>query len=137
VLASGYSPDPRVIGSTCGAGDFPGVASKCVIDRVMAAPPLRMTENDARFDARTREVATKPGILPEILDRIFEPFFTTRRGQGGTGLGLALCQEYAARMQSRVSLWTAPGRGACFRVHMPRQADARSGLVRRARALEP
>jgi hypothetical protein len=57
-LCAGYSPDPRVIGSTCGAGDFPAVASKCIIDRVMAAPPLRVTENDARFDARTREGRT-------------------------------------------------------------------------------
>lgn len=63
-----------------------------------------------------------PGIAPEIRDRIFEPFFTTRRGQGGTGLGLALCREYAAQMQAHVTLWTAPGRGACFRIHLRRAA---------------
>jgi signal transduction histidine kinase len=61
-----------------------------------------------------------PGIAPEIRDRIFEPFFTTRRGQGGTGLGLALCREYARQMQARITLWTAPGRGSYFRVHMGR-----------------
>jgi signal transduction histidine kinase len=63
-----------------------------------------------------------PGISPEIRDRIFEPFFTTRRGQGGTGLGLALCQEYAAQMKAHITLWTAPGRGACFRIHLRRAA---------------
>jgi signal transduction histidine kinase len=61
-----------------------------------------------------------PGIPPDVRDRIFEPFFTTRRGQGGTGLGLALCREYASQMHARITLWTAPGRGACFRLHMPR-----------------
>jgi two-component system NtrC family sensor kinase len=61
-----------------------------------------------------------PGISPEIRDRVFEPFFTTRRAQGGTGLGLALCQEYAAQMQAHITLWTAPGRGACFRIHLRR-----------------
>ena len=61
-----------------------------------------------------------PGVPPEIRDRIFEPFFTTRRGKGGTGLGLALCREYAAQMQAQITLWTAPGRGACFRIHMRR-----------------
>jgi signal transduction histidine kinase len=65
-----------------------------------------------------------PGIPPELRDRIFEPFFTTRRGQGGTGLGLALCREYVAQMQGRLSLWSAPGRGACFRVHLPRAWSA-------------
>ena len=60
-----------------------------------------------------------PGVPPEIRDKIFEPFFTTRRDQGGTGLGLALCREYAAQMQAQLTLWTAPGRGACFRIHMP------------------
>jgi signal transduction histidine kinase len=61
-----------------------------------------------------------PGIPEELRDRIFEPFFTTRRGEGGTGLGLALCREFAARMGARLTLWTAAGRGACFRVHLPR-----------------
>jgi signal transduction histidine kinase len=62
-----------------------------------------------------------PGMPPEIRDRVFEPFFTTRRATGGTGLGLALCREYAARMQARITLWTSPGRGSCFRVHMRRR----------------
>jgi two-component system, NtrC family, sensor kinase len=61
-----------------------------------------------------------PGIPDEIRDKIFEPFFTTRRDHGGTGLGLALCREYAAQMQARISLWTASGRGACFRIHLRR-----------------
>lgn len=61
-----------------------------------------------------------PGISPENRERIFEPFFTTRREQGGTGLGLALCREYAAQIRARLSLWTAPGRGSCFRVHLRR-----------------
>jgi C4-dicarboxylate-specific signal transduction histidine kinase len=61
-----------------------------------------------------------PGIPEELHDRIFEPFFTTRRGRGGTGLGLALCREYARRMGGTLSLWSAPGRGACFRLTLNR-----------------
>jgi signal transduction histidine kinase len=57
-----------------------------------------------------------PGIPEELHDKIFEPFFTTRRGRGGTGLGLALCREYARNMGAVLTLWSAPGRGACFRV---------------------
>jgi len=61
-----------------------------------------------------------PGIEAALHERIFEPFYTTRRGTGGTGLGLALCREYALRMGAELSLWSVPGRGACFRVRMPR-----------------
>lgn len=60
-----------------------------------------------------------PGIAPELHDRVFEPFFTTRRGVGGTGLGLALCREYAARMGADLSLWSVVGRGTCFRLTIP------------------
>ncbi len=57
-----------------------------------------------------------PGIPDALQDKIFEPFFTTRRGRGGTGLGLALCREYARNMGAILTMWSAPGRGACFRL---------------------
>ena len=60
-----------------------------------------------------------PGIPPELHDRIFEPFYTTRRGQGASGLGLALCREYSVRMGAKLGLWSFPGRGTCFRVGLP------------------
>jgi two-component system C4-dicarboxylate transport sensor histidine kinase DctB len=59
-----------------------------------------------------------PGIPEHLHDKIFEPFFTTRRGRGGTGLGLALCREYARNMGAGLTLWSAPGRGACFRISL-------------------
>ena len=31
------------------------------------------------------------GIDPEQRDKIFEPFYTSKEGEGGTGLGLAVC----------------------------------------------
>lgn len=61
-----------------------------------------------------------PGIPPELHDKIFEPFYTTRRGRGGTGLGLALCREYALQINAEIAVWSVPGRGACFRVSLPR-----------------
>jgi two-component system sensor histidine kinase HydH len=64
-----------------------------------------------------------PGIPAELQERIFEPFFTTRRGNGGTGLGLALCREYALQMRAELSVWSLPGRGACFRVSLPHRTS--------------
>ena len=63
-----------------------------------------------------------PGIPHELKEKIFEPFFTTRRTEGGTGLGLAMCREYALQMGAELSLWSLPGRGSCFRVFLPRFA---------------
>lgn len=58
------------------------------------------------------------GIPESVHEQIFEPFFTTRRREGGMGLGLALCREYARKIDGRLSFWSAPGRGTCFRVHL-------------------
>jgi two-component system sensor histidine kinase HupT/HoxJ len=59
-----------------------------------------------------------PGIPEDLHTRIFEPFYTTRRGQGGTGLGLALCREYARLIHGALTVWSQPGRGACFRLFL-------------------
>lgn len=60
------------------------------------------------------------GIPQSIQDHLFEPFVTTRRGEGGTGLGLSLCREYARQMGADLSLATARGRGSCFRLRLRR-----------------
>lgn len=86
--------------------------------RPLPSPRVRLHVYESNETAILSVRDNGPGIPPEVRDRIFEPFFTTRRSQGGTGLGLALCWEYTAQMKAQISLWTAPGRGACFRVHM-------------------
>jgi len=88
--------------------------------RQLPSPRVRLHLYSSNETAIVSVRDNGPGIPLEIRDRIFEPFFTTRRGRGGTGLGLALCREYAAQMQAHLTLWTAPGRGACFRIHLQR-----------------
>lgn len=63
-----------------------------------------------------------PGVPPPLRERIFEPFFTTRGGQGGTGLGLAISREIAIEQGGSIELLDVSGRGAVFRVSMPRAA---------------
>jgi len=55
-----------------------------------------------------------PGMPPEIESRVFEPFFTTKRE--GTGLGLAMVYAFVQRQGGRMTLETAPGKGARFRL---------------------
>lgn len=63
------------------------------------------------------------GVPPELREQIFTRFF---RGTGdavtrtrGTGVGLAIVAEYAAKMSARVSVDSAPGGGARFQVCFP------------------
>ncbi len=66
---------------------------------------------------------TGPGIPPEDLSRLFVPF--ERLGQkeggteGGTGLGLALCQRLVKALDGRIGVTSEAGHGSTFWVEIP------------------
>ncbi|WP_320041209.1 ATP-binding protein [uncultured Desulfobacter sp.] len=59
------------------------------------------------------------GIPENLLNRIMNPFFTTRRGQGGTGLGLAVCLNIVTTHGGKIKVASKPGQGAVFTVSLP------------------
>ncbi|MBS2015545.1 MAG: HAMP domain-containing histidine kinase [Deltaproteobacteria bacterium] len=68
---------------------------------------------------------TGPGIAEKDLPHMFERFFTTRavateRRQKGTGLGLALVKATVEAHGGSVAVSSPPGKGATFRVVLPR-----------------
>jgi len=66
------------------------------------------------------EVAdTGPGVPTDIADKIFDPFFTTKESGKGTGLGLSTVYGTIRQMGGAVSLESAPGKGAAFRIYLP------------------
>lgn len=75
------------------------------------------------------------GIPAETLRTIFEPFFTTKtadsQGQGGTGLGLALCREIIEAHQGRIRVESAVGKGTLFTLKFP-AVDPPAGIVPKA-----
>ncbi|GIJ49099.1 two-component sensor histidine kinase [Virgisporangium aliadipatigenens] len=70
------------------------------------------------------EVAdTGPGMAHRDAVRAFERLFradpSRSRRHGGAGLGLSIVASIVRKHGGRVELWTAPGRGARFRVLLP------------------
>jgi signal transduction histidine kinase len=59
-----------------------------------------------------------PGMPLEVEQRVFEPFFSTK-GAEGTGLGLAMVYACMMRHGGSITLDTAPGKGARFRLWFP------------------
>jgi two-component system phosphate regulon sensor histidine kinase PhoR len=77
------------------------------------------------------------GIAPEHHARIFERFYRVDEGrarsEGGTGLGLAIVRHLVARMGGRISVDSALGEGATFRVELPRTARTTTTSSKRRR----
>jgi two-component system, OmpR family, sensor histidine kinase MtrB len=65
------------------------------------------------------------GMTPSAMERVFDRFWradpSRQRTTGGTGLGLAISLEDAALHGGWLEAWSAPGRGSCFRLTLPRR----------------
>lgn len=62
-----------------------------------------------------------PGIPEAIRDKIFQPFFSTKEVGKGTGLGLSIAKGIVEAHQGTLTVENAPGGGAVFKLHLPRQ----------------
>lgn len=73
---------------------------------------------------------TGPGIPPDRVQAIFEEFEqadqSAARRHDGTGLGLAIVRRLVTLMGGEVTVASAPGKGATFRVLLPLPAAAES-----------
>lgn len=60
-----------------------------------------------------------PGIPKEIQSKVFDKFFTTKDAGQGTGLGLAMCHEWATQWGGGLSLTSSELGGATFKLELP------------------
>ncbi|MEO1261470.1 MAG: ATP-binding protein [Bacteroidota bacterium] len=66
-----------------------------------------------------------PGIHPDDLPHVFERFYQSKQPdaptQGGTGIGLALCREYAALFNGNIRVESEWGKGSLFIFEFPKK----------------
>ena len=69
---------------------------------------------------------TGVGIAAEDIPKVMEPFVQLQAGgeRKGTGLGLPICRQIAARMGGQLTVVSEQGRGSVFTVLLPDVAEA-------------
>ena len=106
------------------------VVANLVVNGADAIPPTAATATvtvRARSDERWAIIEVQDtgcGIDPADRDRLFTPFFTTKAERGGTGLGLSVCSDIIEAHNGRIEVESEIGRGSCFRIRLPKVADA-------------
>ncbi len=123
-----YDPAPRV---RCVGTQISQVLLNLLVNALQVleahtpagGPPRIRVSARRRGEEMVIEVADNgPGIDPKIRARIFDPFFTTKDVGEGTGLGLSICHNIVTGHGGRIEVECPPGRGTCFRIHLPLSA---------------
>lgn len=80
--------------------------------------PADKDDRSARRELIIAVSDTGAGIDSELQANIFRPFYSTKKGKG-MGLGLYICERIMETHKGRISVESAPGKGATFYLHFP------------------
>jgi signal transduction histidine kinase len=121
---------PRGVGVLADQAALRQLLLNLLDNAVKFGPPgqvVRLTLVRENGVARLTVADQGPGVPEADRERIWEPYFrgsdTATRAVGGSGIGLAIVREVAARFGGMVSVTTAQGGGAAFTVTLPTLGD--------------
>jgi two-component system sensor histidine kinase MtrB len=85
---------------------------------------VRVAQNDDAVAVSVRDFGggLRPGESALVFNRFWRADPARARTTGGTGLGLAISLEDARLHGGWLEAWGEPGKGACFRLTLPRDA---------------
>ncbi|MVM33111.1 response regulator [Spirosoma sp. HMF4905] len=108
------------------AGKIKRVIQNLLANACKFTPPggrVTLEAVNQEYRLRIWVIDTGRGIPPSDLPYVFDRYFQTQQPdaplEGGTGIGLALCQELVRLMQGTISVESTPGRGSSFCVDLP------------------
>ncbi|MCL2489617.1 MAG: HAMP domain-containing histidine kinase [Propionibacteriaceae bacterium] len=94
-----------------------------VDNALKASLPGGLVEVEVTTSENTATISVKDhgrGVPPEQVRQVFQPFYRTDEArssaQGGTGLGLALCQQIADAHGASIAMTSEPGKGTTVTV---------------------
>jgi len=98
---------------------------------------VSVAQNDEAVAVTVRDfgVGLRPGESALVFNRFWRADPARARTTGGTGLGLAISLEDARLHGGWLEAWGEPGRGACFRLTLPK--DRAAGFSESPLPLEP
>jgi PAS domain S-box-containing protein len=114
--------DPPGLTITAVRGEVRQIFANVLVNAIDASPlggklSIRVTGSDS--DAVVQFCDEGPGVSEKDLEKIFEPFFTTKKDVG-TGLGLWVAKDLAAKNGGAINLRTGGiTKGANFEVTLP------------------
>jgi two-component system sensor histidine kinase MtrB len=85
---------------------------------------LAVNEDAIAVTVQDNGVGLRPGEADLVFNRFWRADPSRNRHTGGTGLGLAISLEDARLHGGGLDAWGEPGRGACFRLTLPRRQGA-------------
>ena len=86
------------------------------------------TPDEVALRVEDTGIGIPEGALEKVFERFYQVDSSLARRFGGAGLGLAVCKSIVEWHGGRITAESAPGRGSCFTVVLPRRGGPRVAL---------